>query len=134
MTNVVIGLAAAIAALREELLLAIEAGDGADMRFRLAPIELSLQVAVTREGEGKIGWKVLGLGGSYESATTQVLKLQLEPVWLKGDGSYTNDFVIGDQYQQPASFGPRDQAGSLRDWSTRRGLRGRLGTLAWHPG
>ncbi len=108
MTNVVIGLAAAIAALREELLLAVEAGDDADMRFRLAPIELSLQVAVTREGEGKIGWKVLGLGGSYESATTQVLKLQLEPVWLKGDGSYTSDFVIGDQYQQQARFGPRD--------------------------
>jgi hypothetical protein len=108
MANVVIGLAAAIAALREELVLALEAGEGADMRFRLAPIELSLQVAVTREGEGKIGWKVIGLGGSYESATTQVLKLRLEPLWRHGDGSYTSDFVVGDQTQQPASFGPRN--------------------------
>jgi hypothetical protein len=107
MANVAIGLAAAIAALREELLLATEVGEGSDMRFRLAPVELSLQVAVTREGQGKIGWKILGLGGSYESATTQTLNLRLEPTWRKGDGTYTNDFVIADQNQQPASFGPR---------------------------
>jgi hypothetical protein len=107
MANVVIGLAAAIAALREELVEAVDAGEDADMRFRLAPIELSLQVAVTREGEGKIGWKVLGLGGSYESATTQVLKLRLEPAWRNGDGSYTTDFVVSDQTKQPVSFGPR---------------------------
>jgi Trypsin-co-occurring domain 2 len=103
-----IGLAAAIAALREELLLATEVGAGSNMRFRLAPIELSLQVAVTKEGSGKIGWTILGLGGSYESASTQTLKLRLEPQWLKSDGSYTNDFVVADQDQHPGSFGPRD--------------------------
>jgi hypothetical protein len=108
MASAVIGLAAAITALREELLLALEAGENSDMRFRLAPIELSLQVAVTKEGEGKIGWKVLGLGASHESATTQVLKLRLEPVRSAGDGSYTDDFVIGDQLREPASFGPED--------------------------
>lgn len=108
MANVVIGLAAAIAALREELTEAVAAGEGADMRFRLAPIELTLQVAVTREGEGKIGWKILGLGGSYESATTQVLKLGLQPVLRQQNGTYATDFVIADQVQQPVSFGPRD--------------------------
>jgi hypothetical protein len=108
MANVVIGLAAAIAALREELVEAVGAGENADMRFRLAPVELTLQAAVTREGEGKIGWKILGLGGSYESATTQVIKLRLEPAWRRRDGSYTADFVVSDQAQQPVSFGPRN--------------------------
>jgi Trypsin-co-occurring domain 2 len=94
--------------LREELVEAVDVGEDANLRFRLAPIELTLQVAVTREAEGKIGWKVLGLGGSYESATTQVIKLKLEPTWRDVDGSYTTDFVVSDQAQQPASFGPRN--------------------------
>jgi hypothetical protein len=107
MENSVVGLAAAIAALREELLLATGAGDGSDMRFQLAPIELSLQVTVTKEASGKIGWAVLGLGGSYGSAATQTLTLRLEPLWRKGDGSYTQDFLVSDRGRQPASFGPR---------------------------
>jgi hypothetical protein len=108
MPDVTIGLGAAIAALREELLKAIGEGDGKAMRFRLSAVDLSLQVAATKEGEGKIGWKILGLGGSYERSTTQTLNLKLEPVWRQIDGSYTSDFVIADQSEQAASFGPRD--------------------------
>jgi hypothetical protein len=108
MADVVVGLAEAIAALREELLSAMREGDGAPMRFRLEPVELSLQVAVTKEGEGKIGWKVLGLGGSYGSAVTQTLALRLVPVWRQDDGSYTGDFTIADQMVGAPHFGPRD--------------------------
>lgn len=64
-------------------------GANAPVRFRLAPAELTLQVAVTKEAQGKIGWKVLGLGGSYQSATTQTLKLRLEPLGQAEDGSLT---------------------------------------------
>ena len=113
MADVAIGLADAISALREELLAAMHAGDQTAMRFRLAPVELSLQVAVSKEAGGKIGWHVLGVGGTYSSATTQTLKLRLEPVWRAGDGSYTSDFVIADQSMadQP-HFGPRKEQAS----------------------
>ena len=97
MADATVGLADAIAALRKELLIAMDEGNDAPMRFRLTPVELSLQVAVTKEADGKIGWHVLGLGGSYVSATTQTLVLRLEPVWRKEDGSYTSDFTIADQ-------------------------------------
>lgn len=107
MADTTVGLADAIAALRKELLAAMGEGKDAAMRFRLAPVELSLQVAVTKEAGGKIGWHVLGLGGSYTSATTQTLALRLEPVWRKGDGTYTSDFTIADQGVESSHFGPR---------------------------
>jgi hypothetical protein len=106
MAGVAVGLADAIAALRTELLAAIEEGQDASMGFRLKPIELSLQVAVTTEADGKIGWKVLGLGGSWSKATTQTLTLQLEPVWRQGDGSYTSDFSISNQGTETPHVGP----------------------------
>lgn len=106
MADVVIGLTEAIGALRRELLAAMSEGEEAAMRFRLAPVELSMQVAVTKEANGKIGWHVLGLGSSYSSGTTQTLKLRLEPVWRQDDGSYT-DFTIADQAAEAPSFGPR---------------------------
>lgn len=106
MADQLIGLAAAISVLREDLLLACESGEGSDMRFRVSSVGLSLQVAATREGSGKIGWTVLGLGASYESATTQTLTLTLEPLRRMPDGSYASDFAISDQDQLPAGFGP----------------------------
>lgn len=107
MADVTVGLAAAIAALREELLAAMGEGENAAMKFRLAPVELSMQVAVSKDAGGKIGWHVIGLGGSYSSATTQTLALRLEPVWKQDDGSYTPDGTIADQSAQPPHFGPR---------------------------
>jgi hypothetical protein len=113
MTDATVGLAEAIATLREELLTAVDEGKDKAMRFRLAPVDLSLQVAITKEADGKIGWKVLGLGGSYTSVTTQTLGLRLEPVWRHDDGSYTSDFTIADQRPQPPHFGPQP-AGKTR--------------------
>lgn len=106
MADIGVGLARAIAALREELLDAMDAGEDAPMRFRLTPIELSLQVAVTKEGQGKIGWQVIGIGGSVSAQTTQTLKLRLEPLWRRDDGSYTSDFVIADRARQAPHIGP----------------------------
>jgi hypothetical protein len=111
MADVTIGLADAIAALRKELLAAMSEGNDAKMRFRMAPVDLSLQVGVTKEAEGKVGWHVLGLGGSYASVTTQTLALRLEPVWRQQDGSYTADFTIADQSATSPQFGPRASAG-----------------------
>jgi len=105
--DAVVGLADAIRALRQELMEAIAEGEGMPMQFRLAPIELSLQIAVTKEAQGKIGWHILALGGSYESATTQMLKLRLDPVRVGEDGSVSNDFTISDQAEQAPRVGPR---------------------------
>lgn len=108
MANVIVGLAEAIEALRGDLLAAVDAGEGSLMRFRLAPVELSVQVAVTKAGNGKIAWHVIGLGGSYEAATTQTLTLRLEPLWRQEDGSYGSDFLIANQVGQEPIFGPHD--------------------------
>lgn len=74
----------AIQALRRELTAAWWDGDHQRLRFRIEPVELTLQTGVTRVGKGSMGikWHVLALGGerSRETAVTQTLKLQLTPV------------------------------------------------------
>ena len=98
-TKVIVGLAQAIESLRAELMTAVDDGKDQPMQFSLEPIELTAQVGVTKGADGKIGWHLLGLGGSYESATTQSLTLRLTPVWRKPDGTLERDFTI-------ASAGP----------------------------
>jgi hypothetical protein len=56
---------------------------------------------VTKEANGKIGWNLLGIGGSYEKGRTQTLTLTLAPVWKKPDGTLKRDFTI-------ESAGPAD--------------------------
>ena len=74
----------AIEALRRDLLAAWWDGRRERVRFRIEPVELTVQVGVTRVGKGTAGirWHVLTLGGekSREVATTQTLKLRLFPV------------------------------------------------------
>ena len=106
MADVVVGLAEAIKALRTELLTAMDEGQDAAMRFRLQPVDLTLQVAVTKDAGGKIGWHVLGLGASYTSATTQTLGLRLEPLWLQASGEYTSDGLITDRGARESHVGP----------------------------
>jgi hypothetical protein len=95
----VVGLSEAVESLRAELMKAVEAGKDQPMQFSVEPIELTAQVAVTKGADGKIGWNLIGLGGSYESARTQTLTLRLAPVWKKPDGTLDRDFTI-------ASAGP----------------------------
>ena len=97
--EVIVGLAEAVESLRAELMKAVEAGKDQPMQFSVEPIELTAQVAVTKAADGKIGWNLLGIGGSWESASTQTLTLKLAPVWKKPDGTLERDFTI-------ASAGP----------------------------
>ena len=84
-----IPLASAIEDLRSELLLALEAGKGEKLHFRLKPIELELQVAITATGSGKGGvkfWVVeFGVEGGGKRETTHKLKLTLEPIGQGGE-------------------------------------------------
>jgi hypothetical protein len=83
-------LSAAIEALRSALVRAWWDGSNSRVRFRVAPVELTVQVGVTRTGSGAAGikWHVLNLGGerSKEAATTQTLVLQLTPVLFDEHG------------------------------------------------
>jgi hypothetical protein len=54
-----IGLAVAVESLRAELLAAVEAGRGSALQFELDPVTLTVQAVVTKEGGGKVGWKIL---------------------------------------------------------------------------
>ena len=65
--KVIVGLAEAVESLRAELTRAVEAGKDQPMQFSVEPVELTAQVAVTKEADGKIGWNLLGPGGSWES-------------------------------------------------------------------
>lgn len=91
----IMGSAEAIEALRSELLVAMDAGAKEPVRFVVEPVELTVQAAVSKDANGKIGWTVLGLGSSVGSATTQTLKLTLTPVGQNPDGTL-NDIVVVD--------------------------------------
>ena len=112
MTDNITGLAEAIDALRAELNEAMARGEGAGVRFRIKPVELTVQAVVTKGGDGRIGWSVLGIGGKLESASTQILKLELEPVVKTEAGTYTTDFSVADQSGEEQRFGPRKDTAS----------------------
>ena len=79
-----IGLAQAVAALREELADAMGQGAGAQVQFAVGPIDLEFQIEVGREAgaSGKIRFWVVEAGaeGKVSSVTTQLVKVHLEPV------------------------------------------------------
>lgn len=108
MDEALVGLAEAIEALRGELSAAVSKGKAASMLFGLDPIELTVQAVITKDVNGKIGWKVLEAGGSYESARTQTVKLRLSPLWRTGDGKLTADFAISTSGEAGDVAGPHD--------------------------
>ena len=106
MDDALVGLADAIEALRGELTEAIGRGKGHPMRFTLEPIELTVQAVVTKDASGKIGWKVLEVGGAYEKARTQTVTLRLTPLWRRSDGALTADFAIAAVAEEGDTAGP----------------------------
>jgi hypothetical protein len=85
-----VGLTEAIEALRDALAAAWWDGRQRRVRFKVEPVELTMQVGVTRTGKGSAGirWHVLALGGerSREAVSTQTLKLRLSPVLVDEQG------------------------------------------------
>jgi hypothetical protein len=120
MDEAVIGLAAAVEALRRELAEALEAGRDQDIQFGLEPIELIVQAAVSKEANGKVGWTILGVGGSYESARTQTLTLRLTPM-LRTGGGLTRDFAIAGSSTPGDRYGPQPRNESAGSRSTGSG-------------
>jgi hypothetical protein len=109
-----VGLTEAIEALRAALVAAWWDGQRRRVRFKVEPVELTMQVGVTRAGKGAAGihWHVLALGGerSREAVTTQTLKLRLSPVLFdeRGDILAEAEQLISDSDEQ-AGAGSGDE-------------------------
>jgi hypothetical protein len=103
-----LGLEEMIRALRSELWLAAEEGGSDQLRFDVGPIDLDLQVAVTKGGKGELGVKfwvfTASGGGSYESAHTQRLHLQLTPRTAGGAGWQVHDTCESQPAQGSEAF------------------------------
>lgn len=88
MSSELAGLAETIAALRRELLKAVDEGAGKDVRFQLGPVEIEFQMGVSKEAGAEAGVKfwVLTLGGRGKVAqdATHHVKVSLQPVDREG--------------------------------------------------
>lgn len=102
-----IPLADAIQALRRELAVAVREGVGEDLQFSLGPIELELQVAVSREAGGEAGIKfwVVSIGGrgSRSSTSVHTVKLSLTPISASGEVRVAS---IGEEQPSPEEERP----------------------------
>lgn len=89
MAELRIPLSEAIRALRRELVEAVREGEGEELRFALGPVELELQLEVSKEagGEASIAfWLVtVGAKGSRTQATTHTVSLTLTPIGPSGE-------------------------------------------------
>jgi Trypsin-co-occurring domain 2 len=104
-----VGLPEAIESLRSDLSEAWWDGRRRRVRFRVEPVELTIQVGVTRASKGTAGvkWHVLTLGGerSREVGATQILKLRLTPVLFdeQGDELAPREQYVSDSDDEPAA-------------------------------
>ncbi|NUP30372.1 MAG: hypothetical protein HOU01_01475 [Streptomycetaceae bacterium] len=80
-----------IATVRADLTDALAEGRGAAVRFEAGPVEVEVTTVVTRDGDGtlRVGLPVVGGSGSYRhhGEHTQRLRISLQPVTLRADGS-----------------------------------------------
>jgi len=96
-----VNLSVAIAALRRDLAAAWFDGRNKQIRFKVEPVELTVQAGVTRTGKGQAGvkWHILTLGGekSRENSATQTLKLKLMPVFYDEHGELVPDQLVSGE-------------------------------------
>ena len=121
MADAWIDLADAIEGLRSTLTETIDRSAAERMHFHLEPVELTLQTVVTYDAHGKIGWKIIEAGGSRGSASTQVIKLTLTPLWTAPDGSLVNDPLISATLPAATGQAPRRDGGLSESGSTPNG-------------
>ncbi|MGH3249211.1 MAG: trypco2 family protein [Trebonia sp.] len=86
-----VNLSSAITALRRDLATAWWDGQNKGVRFKVEPVELTVQAGVTKKGTAQAGikWHILTLGGekSRENVVTQTIKLKLAPVFYDEHGN-----------------------------------------------
>lgn len=100
-----IELSEAIGSLREQLEVATHAGAASALELVVESLELTVEVGVEREADGKIGWSVLGIGAQRTSSTTQKLVLAFRPRWRGKQPASATDFAIADHEAGTSSIG-----------------------------
>jgi hypothetical protein len=94
-----VGLADVIRSLRAELSAAVEEGRGQGLRFRVGPVELEFELAVTKEGSGGGGvrfWVISAESKLIRStATTHRIKFSLAPIVSGPEGEI--EAVVTDE-------------------------------------
>ncbi|MEL6681840.1 MAG: trypco2 family protein [Pseudomonadota bacterium] len=87
-----IPLAAAIEELRAELLRALNMGKDQPLQFRVKPVELEMNLSVTRDASASGGVKFwvasVDAAASQERAVSHKIKLVLEPVSEDGQSEF----------------------------------------------
>lgn len=90
-------LADAIEQIRSELLVALKKGVGKELQFRLKPVELEMNLAVTEDASAGGGLKfwVLNFDGNIAEKNSAVhkIKVVLDPVGPDGQ----SEFLISDR-------------------------------------
>ncbi|GAB2580183.1 trypco2 family protein [Kribbella endophytica] len=110
-------LSEAIEALRAELMRAFMSGADESLRFEAAPVELTLQTAVTWGGRADVGikWWLISAGGeiSRQSVTTQTVKLTLKPRLFDAAGNSVEFLIdtVDGQTTRPSTDIPTDAVG-----------------------
>jgi hypothetical protein len=91
-----VGLSEALTALRADLEEAWGDGTPRDgkpvgVRYKIDPIELTIEIGATRASKGSAGvkWHILALGGDHsrEASSTQTLKMRLTPLLVDKQGT-----------------------------------------------
>jgi hypothetical protein len=106
-----VGLPEAIESLRADLAQAWWDGQRRRVRFRVEPVELTVQVGLTRTAKGTAGvkWYVLTISGekTRETVTTQTLRLRLTPVFFDEEGNELSDaeLLISDRDDKDCAAG-----------------------------
>lgn len=88
------------------------AGADEELRFRIDdPVELTLEASVTWTADGKVGWKILEIGGNRERGQTQTIRLKLMPVWADATtGEQVSPLIAGT-----LPLEPWDESGTATD-------------------
>ena len=100
MDEPMVGLADAIRSLRAELTQAMQEGEGQGLRFKVDPVELEFELAVTstKGGGGGIKFWVVTAEAKLDkaTATTHRIKLSLAPLVRTAEGEEI-DAVVAEQ-------------------------------------
>ncbi|MEV5350533.1 trypco2 family protein [Streptomyces achromogenes] len=101
-----IGLADAVAAIREELLAAAESGNGQELQFTVGPVDLEFTVVLRTDATVKSGFRAWVLSADAEAGLgrerTQRIALTLTPRYADG-----RDFSVRGGWDRPAGSGTR---------------------------
>jgi hypothetical protein len=110
-----VSLSDAIRSLRDELTSAAVAGEQNLLRFQPGPIELTLEVAVTKSGKasGGVKWWLVDAHGELakQTVSTQTVKVTLEPIVFDADGQPSHVYIdapASDRVQGEQRFDPQD--------------------------